>query len=146
MNISSAQPTIATQQPSAQPQPTATEKQGAFETEKRVSDNVTISEDAKRFNDKMQDIANKYDVTNMSTTERIAMAQELNDSQLMPDGVMLAMVAPLSMNEDVDQKTDYLNTMRESFAFLSKMGGNSEQLELTRKQLDLLEHLNSLSS
>lgn len=109
------------------------------------NDSVTISHTARSVSEKMQTIANKYDVTNISTAERIAMAQELSDNQLMPKGAMISMVAPLSMNEDISQKSNYLDTMRESFKFLSKMGGSAEQLELQRQSLEMLEQLNALS-
>ena len=94
-------------------------------------------------NEKLQSIANRYDVTNISTNERGAMAQELSDNGLLPEGMMIHMVAPLSMNENRDLKSNYLNITKESFLFAAKMGGNSEQLEIRSKMIELLGQLKS---
>lgn len=93
---------------------------------------------------KLQAIANKYDVTNLSGNERIAMAQDLRDNQLIPNGAMMLIVAPLSMNENMNQKTDYLATARNSFDQAARMGSNNQQLELQRQRLEILELLDTL--
>jgi len=94
-------------------------------------------------NEKLQSIANRYDVTNISTNERGAMAQELSDNGLLPEEMMIHMVASLSMNENRDLKSNYLNITKESFLFAAKMGGNSEQLEIRSKMIELLGQLKS---
>ncbi|MEJ2418631.1 MAG: hypothetical protein P8Y45_17205 [Exilibacterium sp.] len=109
------------------------------------SDTVTISRAGQRASEQLQTIANKYDVTNISTTERIAMTQELHDNHLIPKDVMIFMMAPLSMNEDMDHKSNYLSTIRESFEVASKMGDSAEQLELKRQRLEILEQLSAIS-
>lgn len=96
-------------------------------------------------NEKLQSIASRYDVTNISTNERGAMAQELSDNGLLPEGMMIHMVAPLSMNENRDLKSNYLNITKESFLFAAKMGGNSEQLEMRSKMIELLGQLKTLA-
>ena len=93
-----------------------------------------------------QTIANKYDVTNISTNERAAMTQELLDNQFISNDVGLTMMAPLSMNENMNQKVDYLKITRDSYEFLSKRGGDPKQLELLKQSLETLERLHSLSS
>lgn len=113
---------------------------------KTNSDTVNISSAGRSASEKLQLIANKYDVTNISTAERIAMSEELNEHQLMPEGVMLFMVAPLSMNEDIHQKSDYLTITRESIEVASKMGVDAEQLKLMKQQLEILEQLKSISN
>ena len=93
-----------------------------------------------------QTIANKYDVTSISTKERAAMTQELLDNQFISNDVGLTMMAPLSINENIYQKVDYLSIARNSYEFLSNRGGDPKQLELLKQSLETLEHLNVLSS
>ena len=108
--------------------------------------NVTISDAGYSAEAEWQKIANKYDVTNISTNERAAMAQELSDNHLVSNDVLLFMVAPLSMNENRDQKVNYLSMMRESFEVASNMGVSGKQLELQKERLSILERLNNLSN
>ncbi|MDF1750442.1 MAG: hypothetical protein P1V34_16380 [Alphaproteobacteria bacterium] len=90
---------------------------------------------------KLETIANKYDVRNLSGYERVAMAEELRDNHLISSGTMMTILAPLSMNENMSQKTDYLSTAKLSFEYASKMGGSEEQLKSQKQRLEILERL-----
>ena len=90
---------------------------------------------------RLQSIASKYDVTNLSGNERVSLSQELRDNGLISSGAHLALVAPLSMNEDLSAKTNYLETTREAFEFALQHGVSGEQLAIQKEQLDILEKL-----
>ena len=57
------------------------------------SELLSIPNTAQTANSELQDIANKYNVTNLSGNERIAMAEELRGNGLISSGAMLLMVA-----------------------------------------------------
>lgn len=91
----------------------------------------------------LKEIAGEYDVTNLSGYERVAMSQDLRDASLIQNDVMMTMIAPLSIGENMNDKTDFLSTIENAVEFLTN-SGNLEQAEIHKKALDILERLNSL--
>lgn len=94
----------------------------------------------------LHDVANRYDVTNLSGHERGAMAQELRDKGLISAGTHLAMAAPLSMNEDLAAKTNYLDTARKAYDFAAQHGASTDQLAIQKDRLDILAQLQAFRS
>jgi len=115
-------------------------------TTQTENDIVSISKVGKNAEKKWQNIANKYDVSNMSQTEIGKMTKELDDNKLIPKGVLLHMLAPASMNQDPDQKYNILSRMRDSFEFSKNIGVNQNQLEMQRQVVEVFDLLNELRS
>ncbi len=101
--------------------------------------------DENKTQSKLQEIAGQYNVTNLSGNERLALTQDLRDNGLISNDVMMAMVAPLGVNEDMNAKTNYLKTMKDSLEFLSKQG-DSRQIEIQKQVVDILEQLDGFSN
>lgn len=109
-----------------------------------VNSALLQQQETKQFG--LQGIANKYDVMNLSGNERAALAQELRDNDFISGGVHLALVAPLSINEDFSVKTNYIDTARKAFTFAEQHGVSGDQLAIQKEQLDILEQLNALQA
>lgn len=110
----------------------------------RMSDVLLQHQKAERSG--LYAISRAYDVTNLSGYERIAMAHNLRDNGLISKGADMALIAPLSMDEDLSAKTNYLDTARKAYEFASKHGASGEQLAIEKERLDILERLNTLST
>ena len=115
-------------------------------TAKTETDTVAISNAGRNAEEKWQTIANKYDVTNMSQSEVATMTEELYENKLIPQDVLLHMIAPASMNQDPDQKYNVLSRMRDSLEFSKNRGSNPEQLEIQKRVVEIFERLKGLLS
>lgn len=93
----------------------------------------------------LQNISNKYDVTNLSGYERISMAEDLRDSGLISSDTYMTLVAPQSINEDFGAKTNYLEAAKDAFEFASQHGASANQIAMQKEQLDILEQMHNLS-
>lgn len=108
------------------------------------SDTVKISNEGHKAQAKWQEIAAQYDVTDLSTNERVEMAGQLQKNGLIPDDIMIFMVMPSSMNTDLNQKEDFLGAIKESFEMEKSSGLGQKQLEMRIKSIEILEHLHEL--
>ncbi len=115
-------------------------------TTKTQTDTVTISNAGRNAEEKWQSIANRYDVTNMSQTEVGKMTEELHNNALIPEGVRMHMLAPASMNQDLDQKYDVLSRMRDSLDFSKSVNAAPKQIEKQTQVVDIFERLSELFS
>ena len=119
------------------------ENKSANKTEN--GDQVSISPAGRNAEEKWQTIADMFDVANISTRERGAMASELAENNLISNPVAMAMMAPLSMNDDLDTKVNFLETSRESLAAAKSNGASSKQVELQESVVKILEQLYGLA-
>jgi len=115
-------------------------------TTKAQTDTVTISHAGRNAEEKWQDIASKYDVTNMSQSEVGKMTEELYDNKLIPKDVLIHMLAPASMNQDPDQKYDVFSQMRKSLEFAESIKTDPIQIEKKRQVIEIFERLHGLHS
>ena len=140
-------PTIAANriQPQTQHQlPTiqSTENNSASET----GDQVSLSAPGRTAEGKWLTIAGKYDVTNISTRERGAMGSELAENNLISSLEGMALMAPLSMDDDLDTKVNFLEMSREGLAAAKSNGASAKQVELQESVVKILEELHGLAS
>jgi len=102
------------------------------------NEQVEISSAGKNAQAKWQDIASKYNVNNISTNERVEMAAQLRENNLISSEQHMKLVAPSSMNDDFTTKANYLADVQGSSEVAQ---GSPAALKL----LSILEHLNELS-
>ena len=104
-----------------------------------TTDTVTISDAGLSAERKLQQMAHKYDPTNMSYSELTRMSSEL---QLITSQEGLAMRAPPSRDFDPDEKYDTVALARKSVAFdQSLSAAQSKDATLRTSVLDILETL-----
>tara|TARA_Y100000782_G_scaffold25272_1_gene27897 strand:+ start:6701 stop:7180 length:480 start_codon:yes stop_codon:yes gene_type:complete len=102
---------------------------------------VQISSAGKNAEQNWQNIAQKYDVTNISGAERRAMTGELMGAGLISSTEGLVMAAPSSMNENPSEKENYLEVMQQSLDLAKNNGSAAEQVELLESVLSILDKL-----
>jgi len=110
---------------------------GSVETPSSI---VTISPEAHWAN-----IAEKYDVTNISPNEVRAMGKELYDKKLISEKEALLIWIPLSMDESPNQKSNYLEAMYNDLNAAKKFGYSTQKEGIMEKRISILERLNSFS-
>lgn len=107
-----------------------------------TTDTVTISDAGLSAERKLQQMANKYDPTNMSYSELTRMSSELQVNGLITSQEGLTMRAPPSRNFDPDEKYDTVALARKSVAFdQSLSAAQSKGAALRANVLDILETL-----
>ena len=119
------------------------------------TDSVTISNGAKELGNIEQDIAKRYDVHNLSENERIAMAGELFDNNLITPTQYAVMSFPIEKmtsqwpgyegTYDPNKKRDFLQQSIDQLAF-AKSGGSSQETRSRGEVISVLENLNKLRS
>jgi len=114
-------------------------------TEKSTFTNssISISPEANQASLKMSNIAQKYDVNDLSQRERIFMTEELMHSGLIHSGVGVHLIAPTSMYEKLDDRSDFLTGMKESLK-VDTAPLNSEHMKNKLKAINILEELKTL--
>lgn len=135
----------ASQQSSIQPVSSAySQASGTHSTEAvKSSDSVQISKEGLNAMQKWQDIANKYDVNNITTDERLKMTTELVEAGLVSTEVGLHLAAPRSINEGPNDRSDFLTEMKASLAF-DRAHSSAEHIRNKTKAINILEQLKSL--
>lgn len=108
-------------------------------------DKVSISADAYSVGKNWQNIAAKYDVTNISNQDRTNLAGELQEKGLISGEVGIFMAMPLSMSQNPNEKTNFIDVAKQSLQNSIDGGASSEQIELRKKAIGILEHLKELS-
>ena len=107
---------------------------------KNTTDTVNISNAGLNAEKKLQEIANKYDPTNMSYNELTRMSSELQINGLITSQEGLAMRAPPSRDFDPDEKYDTVALARKSVEFDQSLGSaQSNDAKLRASVLDMLE-------
>ncbi|MEH6710360.1 hypothetical protein [Paraglaciecola polaris] len=107
-----------------------------------TTDTVTISDAGLSAERKLQQMAHKYDPTNMSYSELTRMSSELQLNGLITSQEGLAMRAPPSRDFDPDEKYDTVALARKSVAFdQSLSAAQSKDATLRTSVLDILETL-----
>jgi len=101
---------------------------------------VTISPEAKLAN-----IAARYDVTNISPNEVKEMAKELYDNNLISEKEALLLYIPSSIDENPNQKYNYLDGRHKDLAAAIKTGYVTQKNGILEKNIEILEHLKTLS-
>lgn len=110
------------------------------------ADQVSLSAPGRTAEGKWLTIAGKYDVTNISTRERGAMGSELAENGLISSLEGMALMAPLSMDDDLDTKVNFLEISRESLEVAKSNGASAKQVELQESVVKILEELHGLAS
>jgi len=110
---------------------------------------VNISSGAQGLAGIEQDIASRYDVTNLSENERIAMSQELFDNQLISPFQYAVMSFPMEEavsnfpgyegHYDPNQKVNYLQQSIDQFDFAKSAGASTQELQTREKLITFLE-------
>ncbi|MBU2879991.1 hypothetical protein [Aliiglaciecola lipolytica] len=110
----------------------------------RAADKVTLSQAGLDAETKLQEIANRYDPTNMSYNELTHMSSELQLNGLITPQQGLAMRAPPSRDFDADEKYDVLALARKSVEFDQSIGTvQNKDAKLRANVFNVLESLQS---
>lgn len=102
---------------------------------------VQLSKEARNAQSALNGIANRYDVTNLSTRERGAMVNDLQERGLISNEDAMRMAAPFSMNENIDTKRDWLQISQDALAFAEQNGQSPKELESIKRNVSILEQL-----
>lgn len=106
------------------------------------SDTVSISRTAQQAETKWQEISDKYNVTNISGHEVMAMAKELYDNNLISGSEMLDMFRPSGINEDLSAPRNHLENMRNDLEMMKQYGNNSHQaIQSASKIVNILQRI-----
>ena len=108
------------------------------------NDKVNISTSAKIAEGAWQEVAAKFDVNNISRSERGELASTLVSNGMIKSDVAMQIIKPLNINERSEDRTDFLSVMKGAFEFNQAAGLSRDQLELQMKAINVLERLNSL--
>ncbi|WP_415884012.1 hypothetical protein ACMXYX_11055 [Neptuniibacter sp. QD72_48] len=114
---------------------------GAGNSVKASSGDVHLSKEARNAQSALNGIANRYDVTNISTRERGAMVSDLQEKGLLSNEDAMRMAAPFSMNENIDTKRDWLQISKDALAFAEQNGQSPKELESIKRNVSILEQL-----
>lgn len=111
-----------------------------------TADKVTISEAGLKAGSKWQEIADKYDPTNMSYDELSSMASDLHLNGLITSEEALAMRVPPNRHFEFDEKYDTVALAKQSVEFDQSLGGTQgRDAQLRVRRLEILETIQNLS-
>lgn len=118
------------------------------------TDSVTISNSANDLASKELDIANRYDVRNLSETERLAMAKELFDNKLITPTQHAVMSFPIEEmvskwpgyegTYDPSQKIDYLQQSIDQLSFSKSGNASTQEIQSREQMISLLTDLDRI--
>lgn len=130
-----------------------------FQTEQtdnsKHADKVTFSSDYDKMRQAEQDIANRYDVTNMSEVEQVQMAKELKANGLIDDKQFLmmslekrkGMAMHLGIEYTGDQKRNVLTDAKNDLEFTLQTGGDTKEgINIRENFIALLERLKGMKT
>ena len=106
----------------------------------RREDELSISIEGRNALNKVRELGNKYNVNDISQKERLELTEELMQGGLINSGTGLHLIAPTSMNEKPSDRSDFLNSMKESL-LVDKNPLNSEHMQNKLKAIKVLEDL-----
>jgi len=115
-------------------------------TPQTIVNKVSISNTARNADNNWLKIAQKYDVTNLSSHERGEMTRELVNSGVISSDIGLALVAPISVGHDPNTKVDYLRLTEDNLNFHKSHTSSGKQTILLERTLTVLEKLYNLSN
>ena len=127
----------------------------ASANQSKHADKVTFSSQYEQMKQTEQDIANRYDVTNMSEVEKAGLAKELWSNKLIDDNTFAVMSfesnkvisAHLGIEYTGEQKRNVLQEFKNELEFtLAKGGETKEGIETRENIISILEKLQSLKS
>ncbi|MBO1255153.1 hypothetical protein J3L16_05555 [Alteromonas sp. 5E99-2] len=113
-------------------------------TTKSTADTVSISTAGLSAEQRWQEIADKYDLTNVTANEVTTMAKELYDNKLISATEMFDMYVPEDINFhlNLDTKRDHIENMTNRLTGLNNAEGISrESIEQATKILEMLKDL-----
>jgi len=119
------------------------------------ADKVTFSDKAEQMRQAEQDIANRYNVTNISEIEQVQMAKELKANGLIDDKQFLmmslekrkGMAMHLGIEYTGDQKRNVLQDAKNDLDFTLQNGGDTEEgIQIRENFIALLERLKGMKS
>ncbi len=122
----------------------ASNNSSAFSQGKTVTDTVSISNAEFSAKASWQEIANNYDVTNISQNEMAGMVTSLTDNKLISSTEGLYLMAPRSINLDPEVKFDVLATMHKALAFAKEHGGSVEGIKNQESAVEILKNIQAL--
>ncbi|PAY02956.1 hypothetical protein CKO50_01910 [Pseudoalteromonas sp. HM-SA03] len=103
---------------------------------------VSISPTANNAEHNWQNVASKYNVHNISAAEVRAISRELFEGGFIDSGQMMAIGAPISMNESPHEKINLLGDMKRTFEISAASGGlNKTSREIYASAITTLENL-----
>ncbi|PHR25859.1 MAG: hypothetical protein COA36_13400 [Desulfotalea sp.] len=103
--------------------------QAANATKKTETATVSISSAGRNAEDKWQEIADKYDMTNISANEIMGMAEELYDNKLISSSQMLDMYTLPSIDFNPDEKINYVAHVTKELESLKSHNDGSIQMK-----------------
>lgn len=116
------------------------------------TDTVTISNNANELEGIQREIASRYDVTNLSENERLAMAHELLDNKLITPTQHAVMSFPIQEmvshwpgyegTFDPNKKTNYLQQSIDQLAFANSGNASTQEIQSREELISLLGNLN----
>lgn len=124
----------------------AVQSRSAETIKNETADKVTISDVGRNAESELQEIADKYDPTNMSYNELGSMVSSLRENGLITSQESLALMMPPSRHFDPDEKYDTIAAARQKVEFDQSLGaaqGRDAQLRVS--VLNILETIQNLS-
>ncbi|MCC2605706.1 hypothetical protein [Planctobacterium marinum] len=118
-------------------------KDGSLTSGTSLAEKVTISSDGKNAMAQMNSIATQYDVNDISQKERGEMANKLMEKGIISTGVGMHIVAPTSMTERPEDRSDFLSGMQESLK-VDRNPIDSEHMKNKLKAIAVLDELKSM--
>jgi|GEM_PF-1490746 len=119
-----------------------------------IYDSVTIDPGTKNMGAAEKDIASRYDVTNLSENERIAMAGELFDNNLISPAQYAVMSFPMQEavsrwpgyegTVDPDRKENFLQQSIDQLGFAKGANASAQEIQSRESVISLLENLHSI--
>jgi hypothetical protein len=108
-------------------------------------DTVSISSAGRNAEAKWQEIADKYDMTNISPNEVMGMAKELYDNKLISSSQMLDMAIIPSIDFNPDEKVNYVAHVTKELESLKSYNDGSAQMrnaiEAKSRVLDIAKRI-----
>ncbi|KAA1160877.1 MULTISPECIES: hypothetical protein [Alteromonadales] len=111
-----------------------------------TTDTVDISNAGLNAKKNWQEIAKKFDVSNISQNEMGDMVSNLVDNKLISSTDSLFLMAPTSMNQDPEIKYDLLESMRKRLDSAIANGNTQDQIKKTENAFNIIEQLKNLSN
>ncbi|REL34968.1 hypothetical protein [Thalassotalea euphylliae] len=112
-----------------------------------TTDTATISSAGQASSDadidaKWQAIAKKYDVTNITGHEVLAMAQELYDNNFITGAEKLDMYIPAGIDDDLSRKRNHLESRMLDYEAIKKHGEYSQgSLKADERVIEILKRI-----
>ena len=114
-------------------------------TKNTETDTVVISSAGRNAETKWQEIADKYDMTNISGNEVMGMAKELYDNKLISSSQMLDMYTPPSIDFNLDEKVNYVaHVTKELESQKSRSDGSAQMrnaIEAKSRVFDIVKRI-----